>query len=66
MVDVTRSDDDVDGETALISCVLSKSDEGWHVKNVGEFSTEFAHGITAVNGMVSVAASHCVSAKAAA
>lgn len=48
------SDDDVDGETILVSCVLTRTGYGFSVKNVGEFRTDFGKGMDAVQGLVQI------------
>lgn len=58
LYELPMSDDDVDGETVLVSCVLSNNAGVWTAKNVGEFLTEFDHGKPSVDGMLSVAAKY--------
>ena len=49
------SDEDVEGETILVSCVIAREGDGWSVTSVSEFNTEFKHGIDSANGLVKIA-----------
>ena len=52
------ADDDVEGETILVAGLLKRDGDGWSAKSIGEFRTDFKHGVEAVNGMVKIAAQY--------
>lgn len=57
------SDDDTDGETVLVACVLVRGADGnWTIRNVSEFRTEFGKGMEALSGFVGIAGSYAQAA----
>lgn len=52
MFNLPMSDDDVDGETVLVACKLTREGSGWKATSIGDFRTGAKHGSDAINDLV--------------
>ncbi len=55
MFTLPMSDDDVDGETVLVACKLTREGNEWKATSIGDFRTGAAQGSPAINDLVTAA-----------